>query len=75
MQRPTNLFSKDKNEIISLEYRPSLTSNVLSYVENGVTYPLGGKFRNFAVKVVMTAKDPSVTPYVTNIKAIAVPAG
>lgn len=75
MHMVSNTYSKDQNQIIELEYRPDLLNNVLSYKENGVTYPLGGKFRFFAIKIVMTAADPTVYPTIYNYRAIATPAG
>jgi hypothetical protein len=75
MSKVTDTYSHDQSEIIELEYRPSLDKNVLSYVEGGVTYPLGGTFKYFAIKIVLTAADPTVTPYLRNYRAIATPAG
>jgi hypothetical protein len=49
--------------------------NKISYVENGVTYPLGDKFKYYAIKIVMTAESPTVVPHVRNYRAIATPAG
>ena len=75
MTKVNDNFSRDQNQIIELEFRPSLDVNRISYVENGVTYPLGGKFKYYAIKLVMTAKSESVVPYVKNFRAIATPAG
>ena len=75
MHKVNDNFSKDSNQIIELEYRPSLDYNKASYVENGVTYPLGGKFKYYAIKVVMTASNAAVIPHVRNYRAIATPAG
>ena len=75
MKKVNDNTSKDQNQIIELEYRPSLDVNKISYVENGVTYPLGGKFKYYAIKIVLTAQSPTVVPYVTNYRAIATPSG
>ena len=75
MSKMNDNFSKDQNQIIELEFRPSLDVNRISYVENGITYPLGGKFKYYAIKIVMTSKNASVVPYVKNYRAIATPAG
>lgn len=75
MSKVNDNFSKDQNQVIELEYRASLDVNRISYVENGVTYPLGGKFKYYAIKIVMTAASSSVIPYVANFRAIATPAG
>lgn len=75
MQKVNDNFSKDQNQIIELEFRSSLDVNRISYIENGITYPLGGKFKHYAIKIVMTSKSASVIPYVRNYRAIATPAG
>ena len=75
MSKVNDNFSKDQNQVIELEYRPSLDVNKISYVENSVTYPLGGKFKYYAIKIVMTAESPTVVPHVRNYRAIATPAG
>ena len=75
MKKVNDLYSKDQIQVFELEYRPNLDVNVLSYVQDGVTYPLGGTFNYFAIKIVMTAKDPAVYPSVRNFRAIAVPSG
>jgi hypothetical protein len=75
MSKVNDNFSKDQNQVIELEYRPSLDVNKISYVENGVTYPLGDKFKYYAIKIVMTAESPTVVPHVRNYRAIATPAG
>jgi hypothetical protein len=51
------------------------TLNQLHYVENGITYPIGGSFKEFAIKLVLMAKDPTVYPVVLNMRAVTVPAG
>ena len=75
MSKVNDNFSKDQNQMIELEFRPSLDVNKISYVENGITYPLGDKFKYYAIKIVLTAESPTVVPYVTNYRAIATPAG
>ena len=75
MQKVTDKYSVDQNQVIELEYRPSLDVNRISYVENGITYPIGGTFKYFAIKIVMMAEDTTVTPIVRNFRAIATPAG
>lgn len=68
-------YSKNPFSLIALEFRPNLFENRLSYVENGVTYPLGGKFKSFAIKVVLTSTDPSLVPKIKNLRIIATPEG
>lgn len=76
-----DLKSPDQLTLVELEYAPAVDSSTrkatgyLTYEENGVTYPLGGKFKNFAVKVVLLAQDPSVVPVVKGFRALAVPGG
>jgi hypothetical protein len=75
MRKVTDQYSLDQSQIVEIEYRPSLTLNAISYVENGITYPIGGKFKYFAIKVVLTAEDTTVVPSLRNFRAIATPAG
>lgn len=75
MNKVLDTYSADQKQIIELEFRPNLEKNILSYVEDGVVYPLGGTFKYYAIKIVMTAADPTVVPYVRNFRAIATPAG
>jgi hypothetical protein len=70
-----DIYSKNPRSLIGLEFRPDLLENRLSYVENGVTYPIGGKFKSFAIKVVLTSSDPSLVPKVRNLRIIATPEG
>ena len=75
MYLQNNDISPDTLTPVELIFRPDATSTYLSYVENGVTYPLGGTFKYFAIKLVMTAADPSVPPIIKNMRATALPAG
>jgi hypothetical protein len=75
MSKFLDLKSPDQKTAIELEFRPSLDTNRLSYVEGGVQYPLGGTFKYFQIKVCMTAQDPTVVPIVDNLRVIATPAG
>lgn len=70
-----DVYSKNFKTITALEYRPSLDSNQISYTENGVNYPIGGKFKSFAIKVCMRTSDASIVPKVKNLRIIAVPEG
>lgn len=67
--------SKDTRQVIQLEFRPDLLENKLKYTENGTQYPIGGKFKYFAVKVCLTAVDSTVAPWVQNLRIIATPEG
>lgn len=75
MYLATDLISPDTITPVELIFRPSESGGTLSYTENSVTYPLGGKFKYFAIKLVLLASDPSVPPVVKNLRAIALPGG
>jgi hypothetical protein len=75
MYKKVDKKSKDNRQIIDLEFRPDLMENKLKYVENGQQYPIGGKFKHFAVKVVLMAADTTVVPIVQNLRIIATPEG
>jgi hypothetical protein len=75
MNKVKDTKSKDTRQVIQLEFRPDLLENVLKYVENGQQYPIGGKFKYFAIKVCLTAVDTTVAPMVQNLRIIATPEG
>jgi len=75
MNKVKDTKSKDQKTIIELQFRPDLMENKLSYVENGKQYPIGGKFKYFAIKVALTAVDSTVAPIVKNLRIIATPEG
>ena len=70
---PTVSPAIDENEFREYEYRPSITSDEVSYIsDNGVTYD---SFKTFAIKILMTSEDPSVIPRVRELRIIALPTG
>ena len=75
MQVDKDLYSMDQESVIELQYKASELGGKLSYIENGVEYPLGGKFKNFAIKIVLLSEDSTVVPIVQNFRAIATPEG
>lgn len=75
MERKANVYSKDSNTIREYEYQPTFTGNELSYILDGVQYPIGKKFKSFAVKVCLTSEDKAIVPFIRNIRISAVPAG
>lgn len=75
MELVKDLYSIDQESTVELQYRPNLTAGKLSYVEDGIEYPLGGKFKNFAIKIVLLSEDTTVVPYVVNFRSIATPEG
>jgi hypothetical protein len=77
MYLENDIISPDLNTAIDFKYNPSADSriNKLSYVEDGATYPLGGTFKHFAIKIVMLAECGCVSPTVRNLRAVALPEG
>jgi hypothetical protein len=75
MNKYTNFTSKDSFTPVQIEYRPTLERGELNYVENGVSYPIGGKFKTFAIKIAMVSSDPTVYPLIFDMRAIATPKG
>ena len=75
MKKVKDTYSKNTNTFVGLQFRPSLEENRISYVENGISYPIGGTFKNFQIKVCMTTSDPSLIPRVKNLRIAAVPEG
>jgi len=67
--------SKSQREIVELEFKPNLEENKLYYYDNGVKYPIGEKFKYFAIKVCMLSEDQAVIPVVRNLRIIATPEG
>lgn len=75
MERVKDIFSRNASTLIGLEYRPSLDENRIQYTENGISYPIGGSFKNFQVKVCLLSSDASIVPKVKNLRIIATPEG
>lgn len=80
MSKQADLFSPDQATPIDLNFNTGVNSlNVpigsVNYVQNGVQYPIGGKFKSFAIKIVLFASDPTVPPIINNMRGIAVPSG
>ena len=77
MYLENDIISPDLNTAIDFKYNPSNDPriNKISYLENGVTYPLGGTFKYFAIKIVLLAECGCVAPTVRNLRAIALPEG
>jgi len=75
MSKVKENYSRNPNTFVGLEFRPSLDENRINYVENGISYPIGGSFKNFQVKVCMITSDSSLIPRVKNLRIAAVPEG
>jgi hypothetical protein len=69
----TAVDSPDQNTIVNTEYRHSLDISQIEYFDGDRSYPLGGKFKYFAIKLALTAQDPTVIPMVDSLKVLAVP--
>jgi hypothetical protein len=73
MEQKTSVFDFSLNgEPLEYEYRPSLTSNNITYTTSTTTYKT---FNQFAVKIVLSASDTTAAkiPYVYDLRAIALP--
>ena len=69
---PTVTPSPEDQTYREYEYRPSATSNEVTYTgTNGVTY---SSFKTFSIKVVLTSSDPAIVPSVKDLRIIATPA-
>jgi hypothetical protein len=75
MQKVKDIFSKDYNTKITLQFKPDLNVNQISYTENGVNYPIGGTFKSFAIKVCLLTTDGAIVPKLDNLRISALPAG
>ena len=73
-------YSTDQTNIIEFEYAPGTwlpnngyANNQISYTNtNGTTF---SNFIQFAIKVVMATNDNTNPPFLTNIRALALPSG
>lgn len=69
---PTVTSSPDNETFRDYEFRPSATTNAITYAgTNGVTY---NSFKTFAIKIVLTSSDPAIVPSVKDLRIIATPA-
>ena len=69
---PTTTASKNDFDFREYEYRPSLTTNAVTYTsDSGTTYD---SFKTFAIKIVMTSNDTTIVPKVKDLRIIALPA-
>ena len=80
MKKVDDKFSPDQKTTVELQFKPTYPSDPLQqghlrYYENGISYPIGGTFNKYAVKLVLTAADPTVVPMVIDMSAIALPGG
>jgi hypothetical protein len=76
-----NINSPDQLTTVELKFAHNLNgdgnpSGKMEYLENGdieTVYPLGGTFKHFSIKLVLFANDPTVSPVVRTMRAIATP--
>jgi hypothetical protein len=73
MEKVNDLYSPDQNSNVRLEYRFALDKGEIEYLEGDKSYPLGKVFKYFAIKLRLTAQDPTVVPMVDSLKVLAVP--
>jgi hypothetical protein len=67
---PSTKFSADEKERIEYEFRPSLTSDDITYTSDGVTYTT---FHQFAFKIVLLSNNTTKNPVVYDARCIALP--
>lgn len=70
-------YSKNRNDIIEYEWAPGVfgvgADNSISYTStNGNVYT---SFNQFAIKVVLATNDKTTVPFLTDIRALALPSG
>lgn len=69
-------FSLDRNNLIEFEASPGengVAADTISYTStSGVTYT---SYNQFAIKIILTTDDNTKVPFLTDIRAIALPSG
>ena len=71
-----NTFSKNRDDVYEFESAPGqggVAAGIISYTNsNGQSY---NSFIQFAIKVVMTTNDNTTVPFLSDIRALALPSG
>ena len=73
-----NVFSNSRDNLLEFEAAPGVygstqANNNISYTSTtGQTYT---EFSQFAIKIVLATNDNTVVPYLTNLRALALPSG
>ena len=71
-----NTFSNTRDNLYEFEVAPGIGNaayNAISYTSNnGITYT---KFSQFAIKIVLSTNDNTNVPFLTDVRAIALPSG
>lgn len=72
VQKTSEFIFSQYSDPIEYEFRPSLTSNSISYSTSTATYRT---FNQYAIKIVLASEDTiaSKIPYVYDVRAIALP--
>ena len=72
VQKTSDVIFTQYNNPIEYEFRPSLTSNAITYSTETATYKT---FNQYAIKIVMASNDTitSKIPYIYDLRAIALP--
>jgi hypothetical protein len=69
-----SVYSQTRNDIYEYTFAPGLSGSEYGYVqytsENGQTYY---EFSQFAIKVVLTSSDATYTPFLNDIRCLALP--
>jgi len=72
----SNVYSKSQSDMIEYECAPGMNNvadDAISYLStNGTTYT---SFSQFAIKIVISASDSTNVPFLTDIRALALPSG
>ena len=72
----SNTFSSTRDDVYEFEVAPGINNvanNAISYTSNnGINYT---SFSQFAIKVVLSTNDKTNVPFLTDIRAIALPSG
>jgi hypothetical protein len=74
-QTTTSVYSLSKQNLIEFECAPGVNGeadNYVSYTKGTETY---NTFNQFQIKIVMSTTDTSNIPFLTDIRALAVPSG
>ena len=71
-----NIYSTGRSDLYEFEAAPGLTGIADNYIKytniNGQTYD---SFIQFAIKVVLTTNDNTTVPFLTELRALALPSG
>jgi len=70
-------YSRNETELYEFEFAPGsngVEDNFISYISkvSGLTY---NKFYKYAIKIVMATTDSTISPYLTDLRVLALPPG